>query len=976
MADLYAILLAVLSVLLLPHSQAICGYESCPETKEDKININLVPHSHNDVGWLKTVDQSYYGYKNAIHHAAVQYILDNVVTELIKDPKRRFIQVETAFFAKWWKVQSETMRQVVRKLVNEGRFEFTGGAWSMNDEASVNYQEVIDQFTVGLKFLNETFGACARPRVGWQIDTFGHSREQAAIFAHMGFDGQFFSRMDHNDKDTRLENLSMEMVWEASESLSGVELFSGLLYNFYSDTPGFCFDVLCDDEPIIDGKGPSNNVESRVDEFLDYAEEVSSHFITNHIMIPMGGDFQYEDARMNYKNMDKLIRYINERQTNGSIYNIFYSTPSCYLNSLHKSLKSWPSKTQDFFPYAHGKGSFWTGYFTSRPTQKRFVREGNQFLQVVKQLSLLAHLSSEKQTEDLDYLRHIMGVMQHHDAITGTERQAVSDDYDRLTYDAIVGAANNARDALRILTNQPDGEFESCLRLNISECAFTKDGADNVMVTLYNPLAHVSTQYIRIPVLNENYEVTDEKGNQIASEILPVPWEVLALEHRPNNTQHELVFKATANKVANYFIKKIENSEGAQSPVIQKRSRDSESEVVVENSLVKLVIDKQSGLLKSIEMNGVSEEIVQNFGIYKTNYSCAYTFRQEDELMLLHNSIEFNVYEGSLVKEVHQHVNEWISQVIRLYEGVNRVEFEWMVGPIPLDGDVGGEIITNFQSGISSKGIFYTDSNGRELIKREKDKREDFVSDLSAQPIAGNFYPVTSRIALQDNSHRLVLLTDRSQAGTSLADGQLEMILHRRLLFNDGGGVGEPLNEEQFGKGLIARGKLYLVLNSDENEGSKSERVMEKELSLPFWKFFSSSGKDARASVQSIPDFNDLPESVHLLTLESFTENEVLLRLENYLDATEAGSITFNIRHIFDSLNGVEIRETTLDGNLPLSEMKRFKFQARKSGNPPSALEYTTVQFKPLEANKLDEASEFTVLLNPMQIRTFIIKTI
>lgn len=103
------------------------------------------------MGWLKTVDQSYYGYKNAIHHAAVQYILDNVVTELIKDPKRRFIQVETAFFAKWWKVQSETMRQVVRKLVNEGRFEFTGGAWSMNDEASVNYQEVIDQFTVGLK---------------------------------------------------------------------------------------------------------------------------------------------------------------------------------------------------------------------------------------------------------------------------------------------------------------------------------------------------------------------------------------------------------------------------------------------------------------------------------------------------------------------------------------------------------------------------------------------------------------------------------------------------------------------------------------------------------------------------------------------------------------------------------------------------------------------------------------------------------
>jgi len=118
------------------------------------VNIHLVPHSHNDVGWLKTVDQSYYGYKNKIHHAGVQYILDSVVSQLLQDPKRRFIQVETAFFAKWWNVQSETMKKVVTKLVNEGRFEFTGGAWSMNDEANVNYQGVIDQFTVGLKWVN------------------------------------------------------------------------------------------------------------------------------------------------------------------------------------------------------------------------------------------------------------------------------------------------------------------------------------------------------------------------------------------------------------------------------------------------------------------------------------------------------------------------------------------------------------------------------------------------------------------------------------------------------------------------------------------------------------------------------------------------------------------------------------------------------------------------------------------------------
>jgi lysosomal alpha-mannosidase len=38
-----------------------CGYDSCPKTKSGMINVHLVPHTHDDVGWLKTVDQYYYG---------------------------------------------------------------------------------------------------------------------------------------------------------------------------------------------------------------------------------------------------------------------------------------------------------------------------------------------------------------------------------------------------------------------------------------------------------------------------------------------------------------------------------------------------------------------------------------------------------------------------------------------------------------------------------------------------------------------------------------------------------------------------------------------------------------------------------------------------------------------------------------------------------------------------------------------------
>ena len=37
----------------------------------------------------------------------------------------------------------------------------------------------------------------------------------------------------------------------------------------------------------------------------------ASHYATNHIMMTMGSDFQYQNAAHWYKNMDKLISYMN-----------------------------------------------------------------------------------------------------------------------------------------------------------------------------------------------------------------------------------------------------------------------------------------------------------------------------------------------------------------------------------------------------------------------------------------------------------------------------------------------------------------------------------------------------------------------------------------------------------------------------------------------------------------------------------------
>ncbi|RXG51005.1 Lysosomal alpha-mannosidase [Armadillidium vulgare] len=133
-----------------------------------------------------------------------------------------------------------------------------------------------------------------------------------------------------------------------------------------------------------------------------------------------------------YNKDDKLIvhftvfRYVNELQTNGSNINVVYSTPSCYVDALHSENITWPNKTDDFFPYATDEHSYWTGYFTSRPTLKGFERQGNNILQVAKQLASLTGSSAD---ESIKTLAEALGVIQHHDAVAGTSKQHVADDY-------------------------------------------------------------------------------------------------------------------------------------------------------------------------------------------------------------------------------------------------------------------------------------------------------------------------------------------------------------------------------------------------------------------------------------------------------------------------------------------------------------------------------------------------------------------
>ena len=96
----------------------------------------------------------------------------------------------------------------------------------------------------------------------------------------MGFDGLFFGRADYQDIMARNATKTKEMVWKASASLGNLlmtdcnlisfersihrvsmcilgtqsYLFTGILPHGYGVPGGFCFDMKCQDQPIMVSK--------------------------------------------------------------------------------------------------------------------------------------------------------------------------------------------------------------------------------------------------------------------------------------------------------------------------------------------------------------------------------------------------------------------------------------------------------------------------------------------------------------------------------------------------------------------------------------------------------------------------------------------------------------------------------------------------------------------------------------------------
>ena len=145
-----------------------------------------------------------------------------------------------------------------------------------------------------------------------------------------------------------------------------------------------------------------------------------------------------------------------------------------------------------------------------------------------------------------------------------------------------------------------------------------------------------------------------------------------------------------------------------------------------------------------------------------------------------------------------------ISVVVRLYNpdqglplGHNdllerQIEIEWTVLGYNIPDKTGKNVVLRYSTDVDNSiltgvqtnhTLLKTDSSGRFWIDRVTDYRPNIAGFKQTDPIAGNYYPMTTRARIENQRKQefFTVFTDRSHGTASLHTGQLELMIQERV---------------------------------------------------------------------------------------------------------------------------------------------------------------------------------------------------
>lgn len=235
-------------------------------------------------------------------------------------------------------------------------------------------------------------------------------------------------------------------------------------------------------------------------------------------------------------------------------------------------------------------------------------------------------------------------------------------------------------------------------------------------------------------------------------------------------------------------------------------------------------------------------------------------------------------------------------------------------------------------------------------------------------------------------------MNDRAQGGSSLRDGQLELMVHRRTLADDNAGVNEPLDEtdqgispyppygntQRKGKGIIIRGTHHLVVGG--TNGAQWVRPEMERLFAPTQLFFGKGPSRLppikttlfeKTSLSALQ--RDLPPNIMLVTLlkrnlKNSSESFYFVRL-GHLYSVEEGPLSaparVDLSNLFSSFKVKFVEELTLTGNKRREDWISEKLLWNEKLHSSSIS----------KSNNVVMNGDMSVEISPMEIRSFALLT-
>jgi alpha-mannosidase len=188
-----------------------------------------------------------------------------------------------------------------------------------------------------------------------------------------------------------------------------------------------------------------------------------------------------------------------------------FSTASDYMNTVTSLEQNWPKYNGDFFPYVlfiisnqrsltYGIQSWETGFYASRPAFKDHVRIGERTSRTAETLFALSQQWNTSNYNKLLELRSANGIVQHHDAVTGTSFLPVYDDYENMLSSGSNAADYVAGKSLLEYMKRTSQNVPYALSQNVPTYLLDLQELQVIPFVVYNSLAWNRKQFVRIEV--------------------------------------------------------------------------------------------------------------------------------------------------------------------------------------------------------------------------------------------------------------------------------------------------------------------------------------------------------------------------------------------------------------------------------------------------------------------------------------------